>query len=376
MRTFKGCTKTNPPVLIGIITRENKPFYDRHNYIKVTENISFDCLGYKACISIAPINSLIFPHNIALLPSEISLLADGDIVSIQDDAVSVLWEKDSTQNALLITESCNCKCLMCPQPPRKHNSRHIDESLKILNLIKGTQQHSICITGGEPTLLGDTFWNILKKCIQEHPESNIYVLTNGKRFNDSRFVHGFTDLDTSNVVWCVSLHSDIDTIHDEIVGVKGSHEETELGIYNLARRGMRIEIRHVVTRKNFTRLPKFAEYLYSYFPFCSHYAIMAMEACGYAEENFEKIHVNPHEYKELLASAVTNMYLRGLPVSVYNVPLCLCKPTIRSFARQSISSWKNKYLPQCDGCFCREQCAGFFGTSCKLPEKHIQPIKE
>ena len=74
-------------------------------------------------------------------------------------------------------------------------------------------------------------------------------------------------------VFCVSLHSEVNTLHDYLVGVKGSFSDTQRGLYNLAEYGCRIEIRHVISRDNARYLHSFAEHMYNYFPFCSHYAL-------------------------------------------------------------------------------------------------------
>jgi hypothetical protein len=52
----------------------------------------------------------------------------------------------------------------------------------------------------------------------------------------------------------------------------------------------------------------------------------------------------------------------GVNVSVYNLPLCVLDPSVRPFAVQSISDWKNAYLPECGSCSVRHECAGFFST--------------
>ncbi|SBS77728.1 Radical SAM domain-containing protein (fragment) [uncultured Mycobacterium sp.] len=52
----------------------------------------------------------------------------------------------------------------------------------------------------------------------------------------------------------------------------------------------------------------------------------------------------------------------GVSASIYNLPLCVLDPSIRPFAVQSISDWKNTYVAECDGCSARRDCAGFFAT--------------
>ena len=103
---------------------------------------------------------------------------------------------------------------------------------------------------------------------------------------------------------------------------------------------------------------------------------MGLELHGNAAQNKEIVDISPQQYRQELRSAVLALYRRGLSVSVYNIPLCLCAPEIRPFARQSISSWKNIYPPQCGPCGRKEDCSGFFGTSVSLPLDHIHPLKK
>ncbi len=234
----------------------------------------------------------------------------------------------------------------------------------------------MCITGGEPTLFQNDFIKFLKKCVEEHPLTQIDILTNGKNFKNKEFARNVARTATNNVCFCVSLHSDIDSIHDQIVGSKGSYINTNFGIYNLAEYGCKIEIRHVINKYNAKRLEEFAKHLYNYFPFCSHYVFIGMELCGNALDNINHVNLYPYEYKEELSSAVLFMNRRGLPVSIYNIPLCLCDIKVRQFARKSISSWKNTYMDICDACTMKKYCSGFFTSSTSIPLYHIQPIEE
>lgn len=376
MRTINGQATGPFHPIVGEVSTTGRPFYARSNVILATPHLDMGCLGYAGCITNGEKGT--FLHPVTLWHADkVEQLTEGDIVCLNEDGTAtVIWEKDSLQNALLLTEACNCNCLMCPQPPQKHEPMLLRQAEKVLDLLRGKSVSHICITGGEPTLLKENFIRLLRRCTQEHPDAVINILTNGKTFSDMSFATETARAASINTLFCVSLHSEIDHIHDEIVGKKGSFDETQLGIYNLAQCGARLEIRHVITKLNYKRLLHFAEHLYGYFPFCSHYALMGLELCGHAAANEERVAVFPHEYKEELAQAVLYMDRRGLPVSIYNIPLCLCDTRIRPFARQSISTWKNRYAPQCSGCYRQEDCAGFFSTSVSLPLDHIQPIKE
>ncbi len=375
MRTINIHSNINSNELCGIITHEPKPFYNRSKYILITKTIGLKDIGYQACITDFPNKNPILPLNIQVDSSDFSKLQEGDIVNISENKITVLWSELSNDNALMLTESCNCRCIMCPQPYQKHDKKLVRQCETILDLLKGRQVANICITGGEPTLLGDIFLHILERCVVEHPEAEINVLSNGKMFASQDFAKTTARIANSRTVFCISLHSDIDNIHDEIVGMVGSHTATENGIYNLAQFGANIEIRYVITKNNYSRMPQFAEYLYNYFPFCCHYTFMGMELYGYASKNEENVYIAPYEYQQELRTAVLALYKRGLPISVYNIPFCLCHKNIHNFARQSISLWKNIFLPQCNECIQKEHCAGFFATSKSLPNEYVKPLK-
>lgn len=361
--------------IIGVVAKSHRPLFARKNTIFVTDKLDKSSIGYKACISSGRKGYFFHPDHIYNC-KDIEILHDGDIVRIDaTGCVSVLLEVKSHQNAFMITEACNCKCIMCPQPPRQHSPQLLQEAQYTLSLLKNKYIKQICITGGEPTLLGNNFIEFLHRCINEHPTANIDILTNGKNFSDREFTRNVAQVATNNVCFCVSLHSDIDTLHDNIVGANGSFSKTSIGLYNLAEYGCKIEIRHVISKYNYHRLINFAEHIYNYFPFCIHYAFMGMELYGNAASNKEEVDISPLYYSDELSDAILYLKRRGLPISIYNIPLCLCKKEVREFARQSISSWKNLYAKECDNCDLKKDCAGFFSTSVSLPINHIKPIK-
>lgn len=367
IRKFDDC--------IGIITRKKLGLFNRKDYIYVSDRIDITSVGYLGVLSSKPIKKCFYmPDGIENIEN-IDILQDGDIVNINSDGlITILWQKNSFQNLLFLTESCNCRCLMCPQPPKKHDENLVKIANRVLDLIKIYDVSDICISGGEPTLLKDKFIHILRRCVTEYANANINILTNGKVFENKLFTEKVSSVASNNVMFCVSLHSNIPEVHDKIVGAKGSFIKTINGIYNLAQYGKAIEIRIVVNKLNYNSLSRIAEYLSNYIPFCVHYVFMGMEVHGIAIDNFEEINAYPYEYRNELREAVLLMYQKGLPVSVYNVPLCMIDYSIRRFAERSISEWKNMYLTQCESCTKKNNCCGFFETSKHLALDFIRPL--
>jgi hypothetical protein len=101
---------------------------------------------------------------------------------------------------------------------------------------------------------------------------------------------------------------------------------------------------------------------------------MGLENTGFALANQALLWIDPLDYQADLACGVETLRAAGVNVSVYNLPLCLLDRSVWNGAVQSISDWKNAYLPECEYCAARSQCAGFFSTGRFMPSRGIKPI--
>ncbi|MCX5831348.1 MAG: His-Xaa-Ser system radical SAM maturase HxsC [Deltaproteobacteria bacterium] len=363
MKQFKGIAENIETPILGLVTR-NPLSLSRFKSVLVTDEISLLSRGFAGLIAKD------FGKNNSSLPKakvteEVTdKLEEGDCVLIDTDGtITVVWGKKAPMNPLLLTEVCDCRCLMCPQPPKAHDRTLTETSKRILNLVKIESNQTICLTGGEPTLLQEDFFDILGVINKKHPKSTVMLLTNGKSFANFEFTKRFISARPQDFLTCVSLHSDVDEIHDRIVGVKDSFYKTAMGLQNLARFRERIEIRVVVSSINAHRLESIATFIYRNFPFIKHCAFMGMEITGLARDNYGTVWIDPYEYRDELSRAIKVLSRADVNVSIYNIPLCLVEPKSRSFARQSISGWKNDYLSICDGCSVKSRCCGIFTTS-------------
>jgi len=188
------------------------------------------------------------------------------------------------------------------------------------------------------------------------------------------FTRSIAEIGHPGLVYCVSLYSDTDTEHDRIVGISGSFRQTVKGLHNLALFRQQIEIRIVIFRNNYQRLPSMAEFIYRNFPFVVHVAFMGMECTGLASTNLDQVWIDPTKYALELKAAVLHLNRRAIPISIYNLPRCLIPKEIWKFSKNSISTWKNIYLDQCEDCKMRPNCGGVFSTAVKQ-SIHITPFK-
>lgn len=245
--------------------------------------------------------------------------------------------------------------------------------MRILKLVNARCISHIGITGGEPTLKPNDLRTILRFCKERFCDATISLLTNGKRFEDLEFTRSVAKIEHPGLVYCVSLYSDTDTGHDRIVGIPGSFRQTVKGLHNLALFRQRVEIRIVMFRNNYQRLPSMAEFIYRNFPFVAHVAFMDMECTGFASTNLDQVWIDPTEYSLELKSSVLHLHRRAMNVSIYNLPLCLIPRALWKFCKKSISTWKNIYLDQCEDCKMHPICGGVFVTSVRQSD-YIKPF--
>jgi hypothetical protein len=148
-----------------------------------------------------------------------------------------------------------------------------------------------------------------------------------------------------------------------------------IGLQNLGRHGVPVEIRVVTHRLTADRLFDIANFVYRNLTFAAHVAFMGLEPTGFAVPNVDELWIDPWQYRDELERAVLFLAARGMPVSVYNHQLCTVSTPLHSFCRQSISDWKNEFLPVCESCAIRDSCGGFFSTSMQGRHSlHIRPV--
>ncbi|CAN5246683.1 His-Xaa-Ser system radical SAM maturase HxsC [soil metagenome] len=311
-------------------------------------------------------------------PRDVRVIQPGDVVRVRPGStqVSVLYRRGSRANTLFATEQCNSRCLMCSQPPRDEDDRwRVAELLRLVDLVD-RDETQLGISGGEPTLLGDDLGALISACADRLPQTPLHILTNGRLFADAGFAERIAGLNLSGVTWAVPLYADVADIHDAVVDAPGAFAETLQGLYELGRLGARVEIRVVLHAMTVERLPQLAAFLYRRLPFIAHVALMGLEPMGYAKTNRDPLWIDPVDYTDALSSAVFHLHHRGLPTSIYNLSHCVLPEALWPFARQSISDWKNAYVPECDGCEVRAECAGFFQSAGPTwRSRAIRPLK-
>jgi hypothetical protein len=171
-------------------------------------------------------------------------LQEGDVISISRTGfIRTLYRVGSRFNIVFATDACNSYCLMCSQPPRRVDPRGtIADHLRLLSLIPDVPSE-LCITGGEPTLLKDGLLEIVAACKSRFPSTPLHMLSNARLFHYDAFARHLADVAHPDLMVGVPIYSDIDADHDHIVQARGAFEQTLIGVQNLGRYGVPVEIR-------------------------------------------------------------------------------------------------------------------------------------
>lgn len=251
-------------------------------------------------------------------------LSEGDILLLTSEGlVKNLFRPNHKSNSLLVTDRCNSNCLMCSQPPKDIND--IPSIRKIHNALIPqipNETSVLGITGGEPTILGEYFIELLNNLKFHLPNTEVHILTNGRNFAYSNYVKKVSEIDTLNrFLFAVPLYSDFYQIHDYVVQSRNAYYQTVKGIQNLGRFGVRTEIRIVLHKIVLPRLKELCEFIFMNFPFVEHVAFMGMEVTGFARGNMDKLWVDPVEYQEVLSESIHYISSKNISASIYNLSL-------------------------------------------------------
>jgi len=378
MKTFQGSPNNIRNTLLGRVTRTHSLFAFNKKEIFIsdrggTAGTRGACLACLSSSDVASHGLFSAPEVFRMSPEELAQLHDGDVIQIaQSGLVSRLWDIESPDNVVFVTSNCNCSCIMCPQPPGPDHEDLIATYKRVLSLLPTGRVSRVAFTGGEPTIKLEGLLTLLQIVHNKFPDATVFLLTNGRRLHNIQIAKQIIEAHPQ-VTFCVPLFSDVDSIHDEIVGSVGAFAETIEALHNLAVLHQRIELRFVMQNRNVQRLPQFAEFVYRNLPFVLHIAFMGMETIGVAMSNFQRVWIEPTEYMPMLREAVIHLHRRDMEVSLYNLPLCLIPESLWRFADDSISDWKKTLLPVCDSCSVKSRCPGVFATS-QVQSTGIKPI--
>ncbi|WP_029934560.1 His-Xaa-Ser system radical SAM maturase HxsC [Sphingomonas sp. UNC305MFCol5.2] len=298
---------------------------------------------------------------------------DGDVVLVQPDGgrIERLLRAGSPHNTLLVTERCDQLCVMCSQPPKK---THVDRfALLEQACLLAEPDIVIGISGGEPTLYKDELLGMIERVLAQRPDLAFHVLTNGQHFAQED-IERLRDPVYAQVLWGIPLYARAAALHDAIVGKAGAFARLEESLAHLLLSGARVELRTVLLSDNLAALPALARYIATRLRFIHAWSIMQLEHVGFARNRWAKLYVPHSQDFAPVAAALDHAKLHGVPARLFNFPRCTVPRPYRYLAAASISDWKRKYVPACDGCTERDACTGFFEWHPDSATEGVHPL--
>ncbi|MES2583606.1 MAG: His-Xaa-Ser system radical SAM maturase HxsC [Pseudomonadota bacterium] len=286
----------------------------------------------------------------------------GDILVPQPDKgdAIVLFRESDLHHSLLLTNRCNSYCIMCSQPPTKHNDDWlVDEALSVIRHIRKSPA-VLGLSGGEPLLLGPGLRTILETIAQHHPQTLVEVLTNGRLLSSPTISQSLLEGLRTNVSWLVPLYGHTDFVHDFVVQTEGAFEETLAGLLALQQYSQPIQLRIVLIEPVLQILPSLSAFIGRNLPFVREVALMACEPIGFALANREHCEVDLLDWADNLEQAARTLRRHQVSYLFMNTPLCGLPSNLRSSAHRSISDWKQVYAAECELCSVKSSCSGLF----------------
>lgn len=377
---LKGKISLNEEWIIGkVAVNRNVTDKSRHIQILDDEHMRLFEYGYKAYIfqnkpQMENLANLNYCYDI----KNYQTIKDYDVLEIINDVyIKVLYRDDSDDNAIVVTNQCNSNCIMCPDSNIVRSCREnvsIDKLIEQVRCLPSDVKY-LTITGGEPGMLKDDLNCLLKECKEQLVDTEFLLLSNGRVFSNTEYVEEFVKSIPANIRVGIPLYADNEEKHDEITRTKYSFKQTISGIKKLMERNIDIEIRIVVLKKNYQILEDIAKFIVKEIPKVKMVNIMALEMLGNSFKNRAEVWINFEETKEYLYKACIGLIKAGIPVNLYNFPLCNLDERLYSLTHRSISDYKVRYKEECEECKAKDICGGFFFSTINVKDIKVKPIK-
>jgi His-Xaa-Ser system radical SAM maturase HxsC len=369
------------PRLLTVTSNPDLPNVLRKRYVLMLDTQIRESFGFAATIlrncSSDGLDPSGFSENLYVVGNDYDYLSDGDVVRLNPhtDYISSLYRRNSNHNTILLTERCNNYCLMCSQPPKDvADNWLIEEAFELIKLLP-QEARSLGFSGGEPTLYGSRFIELMQHTKNHLPTTSLDVLSNGRGFKDEVLAQALGRVRHPDLMIGIPIYSDDPVRHDYVVQAKGAFDETIQGVLNLKRFGQKVEIRIVIHKETLPRLVQTCEFIARNLLFVDHVALMGLEITGFTRANLNLLWADPYEYRDALSEAVSVLTSYGINASVYNHQLCTINSDVFPVYRKSISDWKNEYVEKCATCNRKTECGGFFSSAVQYRySDHITPF--
>lgn len=251
---------------------------------------------------------------------------------------------------------CNNNCFSCIIPETVFGRRNKFE--KVLEKVDDAEV--LTLGGGEPTVNPD-FFGFIGKVRKRKPDMPVHILTNARKFSDKCFAEKLND-SFNPLKFSVSVYGSKKNVHEKVTRVEGSFEETMNGIENILSKGFELDIKFVVNRFNYRRMPEAVRFFEENFADVSKLVFVMPRFTGRAWKNREDVFV-PYERISMYAEIAVE--IADLETELYHFPLCKLKGEARKRAETGVTKYDAEgvvFKQKCGSCSLKDRCPGIWET--------------
>jgi len=264
--------------------------------------------------------------------------------------------KEMGAHIVFVTPVCNNRCLMCcapvdaakmrEHPPfEEYTKKEIDEL---------TNVREVYLTGGEPTTSPHIF-RVIRYIKSRHPGAVVNMVTNGRMFSYMNFAKRMSTLGINKIV--TEIHGPSADLHDRITRADGSFAQTVAGIKNLVSLNQNVELRTIVHRMNYERLPEIASFIAKNLKGVNCVVIFPFNIVSHAVKNLEKLDVTYSEIVPYCCRAAELLESSGFTAELFHTPFCVVDRKYWKFIRGvTAEAYKISLLDECGKCTKKGEC--------------------
>lgn len=276
---------------------------------------------------------------------------------------------------LVITTLCNNNCINCINSYDNRKAVH-PYSFYFENKEKIEKERHVSIGGGEPTIHPEFFdiISLVNSCGNEYT-----LLTNGRAFASKSFFDRFISLglDKRRLRIGTAIYGDTEELHDCMTKTKGSFKQTMLGLKKLIMSGFRVELRLIVTKKNYRDLSKIAELISKELSGVERVSFINMKVTGEAYKNREDLLVPYSKSMSETKKAADILLENKIPLLFLHFPLCVLPRRYWVYTKGvTIQDNQIVFSKKCDSCIEKDSCSGIWKSYYQVQsDSEFNPIK-
>ncbi len=258
----------------------------------------------------------------------------------------------------------------CVEVPTEQIKEKVDS-------LASKEDNTIGFGGGEPTI-SDDFFEVLEYTRNKYEDLLIFVVSNGRMFSNEKFVERTTRIlsPEGKNRFGIALFGHEPKLHDMITRAKGSFRQTVNGIKNLLSRGYEVELRIIINKLNYDKLPEIAGWINKNLKGVFRVVFIHMKYTGNALKNIEDIKVKLEESNPYAVKAAEILEENDFNVRMFHFPLCTI-PEKHWDKAKGVTKQKEelKFSEKCEKCDVKEECPMIWATYYNLfGDDEITPV--